>query len=81
MMMKPQNVVIDQIDSNPEGLRIGCMFCLHVDGPESGWGEGRGISGKAYKRQFTVLLTESKKREVSRRVILRCWNTKPAKLH
>ena len=42
---------------------------------------GGGISGKAYKRQFTVLVMESKKREVSRRVILRCWNTKPAKLH
>ena len=58
MMMKPQNVVINQINSNPEGLRIGCIFCLHVDGPESGW-EGRGRSGKAYKRQFTVLVAES----------------------
>ena len=80
MMMKPQNVVINQRNSNPERPRIGYMFCLHVDGPESGWGGG-GISGKAYKRQFTVLVMESKKREVSRRVILRCWNTKPAKLH
>ena len=78
-MMKPQNVVINQINSNPEGLRIGCIFCLHVDGLKVGG--GRGISGEAYKRPFTVLVTESKKREVSRRVILRCWNTKPAKLH
>ena len=65
MMMKPQNVVINQINSNPEGLRIGCMFCLHVDGPESGWG-GRGISGKAYKLPFTVLVMESKKEKCRR---------------
>ena len=30
-------------------------------------GRGWGISGKAHKRQFTVLVTESEKREVSRR--------------
>ena len=33
---------------------IGCIFCLQVEGPIAG---GRGlVSGRAYKRQFTVFI-------------------------
>jgi len=36
------------------GLMTGCIFCLQVEGPIAG---GRGlVSGRAYKRQFTVFI-------------------------
>ena len=36
----------------PDGLIIGCIFCLHVGGPIT----GGLINGWAYKQQFTVWL-------------------------
>ena len=35
------------------GLMTGCIFCLQVDGPIAGGGL---VSGRAYKRQFTVFV-------------------------